>query len=64
MQPLVGSDYKPPKLVVPAKWSLAADKGDTGLIADSTSNLARWWQQLGDLQLNQFINAALAGNLD
>lgn len=62
--PKVGPDYQQPELVLPANWSDSVATADEQSATKSNQDLARWWRQLGDSQLDQLIDEALAGNLD
>lgn len=53
----VGPDYRAPDLPVPASWSGAS-------ASQPAADLAEWWMQLRDPQLDQLIGQALAANLD
>ncbi|SMF96747.1 outer membrane protein, multidrug efflux system [Methylomagnum ishizawai] len=53
----VGPDYVKPKIDTPKQWRFA-DKE-----ARDTTNL-KWWEQLGDPELNRLVDQALRGNLD
>lgn len=55
----VGPDYMVPRLALPASWSSSADATPARPV-----ELARWWQRLGDKQLDALIEEAVAGNLD
>src|SRR3546814_11305330 len=55
----VGPDYRTPEMPVPAAWGSAeAD------IPAKAPLLARWWQRLGDPQLDALIAEAVTANLD
>ena len=55
----VGPDYRAPEVALPAAWdSAGAETPAAGL------QLARWWQRLGDTQLDALVEEAVAGNLD
>lgn len=60
--PKVGPDYQKPEFVLPSGWS------DSSSLANeqpaTEPDLARWWRQLDDAQLDQLIGEALAANLD
>lgn len=56
---VVGPDYQIPLLPVPAKWS---DQKATA--SAKPAELSKWWQRLGDPQLNTLVEEAVAGNLD
>jgi NodT family efflux transporter outer membrane factor (OMF) lipoprotein len=62
--PKVGPDYQKPELVLPANWSHATLPNAQHTTSDTDENLAQWWRQLGDAQLDQLINKALTANLD
>ncbi|BBL73858.1 efflux transporter outer membrane subunit [Methylomagnum ishizawai] len=53
----VGPDYVKPEIDTPKQWRFA-DKE-----ARDTTNL-KWWEQLGDPELNRLVDQALRGNLD
>ncbi|MEZ5934102.1 MAG: efflux transporter outer membrane subunit [Alphaproteobacteria bacterium] len=55
---VVGPDYVPPTLSLPASFSEQTAQ------AGGAADLSRWWQRLGDLDLDGLIEAAVAGNLD
>jgi NodT family efflux transporter outer membrane factor (OMF) lipoprotein len=56
----VGPDYVKPERPLPDSWhSLFAGAGD-----QSTPELARWWQTLGDPQLSDLVQQAADANLD
>lgn len=55
--PAVGPDHTPPALTLPAGWTQPPE------VAGS-ADLARWWQQFADPQLDALIDAALADSLD
>lgn len=55
----VGPDYRTLEVAVPAAWGSA--EADTPATAPL---LARWWQRLGDPQLDALIAEAVAANLD
>jgi len=55
--PAVGPNYKRPDVVVPASWRV-----DAGEAAAATN--ARWWQGLGDADLDGLVGEALAANAD
>jgi len=60
----VGPNHTPPSISVPSKWSVAKSKTTTDFVTTPTRNLAAWWRQFGDSQLNELINTALANNLE
>lgn len=62
--PKVGQDYQKPELVLPANWSDTSPQNSPQTANDTDQSLAQWWRQLGDAQLNQLIDEALAANLD
>ncbi|UES54993.1 efflux transporter outer membrane subunit [Roseibium aggregatum] len=55
----VGPDYQRPDVSVPGKW-----RNTTGETPASVPQLANWWTQLGDAQLNSLISLAVQNNLD
>ena len=54
---LVGPNVKTPHVEVAEKWSAAA--GD-----EDPAELAHWWKQFNDAELDQLVSRALARNLD
>lgn len=59
----VGPDYKTPDISVPATWSESLQGGVTAATPDSQA-LAQWWSALGDPDLSNLTERAVAGNLD
>jgi outer membrane protein, multidrug efflux system len=58
----VGPDYQLPSLSLPGKWFQA---NDTASPAPAKAvDLAEWWKQLADPQLDALIERALQGSLD
>lgn len=59
----VGPDYKAPDIAAPVEWSPNL-RG--GLIAaePEAETLAKWWTTLGDPDLSDLMERAMAGNLD
>jgi NodT family efflux transporter outer membrane factor (OMF) lipoprotein len=62
--PKVGPDYQRPQFALPARWPAELLETNKLPPADAGQNLARWWRQLGDAQLDRLIDEALAGSLD
>lgn len=62
--PKVGPDYQRPAFVLPSNWSDTPSKAIEQPAHNADRSLARWWRQLGDAQLDQLIDEALAGSLD
>ena len=60
----VGPDYHAPALAVPARWSATPAADGQRAVVESPAQLARWWQRLGDPQLDRLIEEAVVGNLD
>jgi len=56
---VVGPDYIVPVTAVPAAWN-AAQPGTTSMDYE----LSGWWTRLSDPLLSQFIERALAGNIN
>lgn len=54
---VVGPDYSQPELLLPSAWS--ASSGSRG-----SPDLTRWWQRLGDPELDALIEEGIAHNLD
>jgi len=61
LPPLAGQHTT--ELALPAHWSADTAHADT-VPPEDGARLAQWWRQLGDPQLDQLIDAALAGSLD
>src|SRR3546814_12242312 len=55
----VGPDYRTPEVAVPAAWDSADEATPTG-----APLLERRWRRLGDPRLDEFIEEAVAGNID
>jgi len=55
----VGPDYMVPRLALPVSWSSSAAETPARPV-----ELARWWERLGDNELNALVEEAVAGNLD
>lgn len=55
----VGPDYMVPSLTLPASWSSSGAETPARPV-----ELARWWERLGDKELNALVEEAVAGNLD
>jgi NodT family efflux transporter outer membrane factor (OMF) lipoprotein len=55
----VGPDYHPPKTSVPTQWSSPLAGGET----NRASNLAAWWQNFGDTNLDALMHTAVQSNL-
>lgn len=55
----VGPDYLVPRLALPASWSSSGAETPV-----RPAELARWWERLGDQELNALVEEAVAGNLD
>jgi NodT family efflux transporter outer membrane factor (OMF) lipoprotein len=60
---LVGPDYKPPEIAVPAEWSRNLRGGVNAAEPDAEA-IAQWWITLGDADLSSLIERAALGNLD
>jgi NodT family efflux transporter outer membrane factor (OMF) lipoprotein len=56
----VGPNYQRPAVSVPTQWSTALAGGET----NSTVELAAWWENFHDPELDSLINRALQSNLD
>lgn len=54
---VVGPDYSQPELLLPSRW--AASSG-----SPRSPDLARWWERLGDPELDTLIVEGIAQNLD
>ena len=57
----VGPDYRAPASVAPAAWQAVPLDG---LLAGSSADLSRWWEQLSDPLLSSLIDDALLANPD
>lgn len=55
----VGPDYMVPRLALPVSWSSSGAETPARPV-----ELARWWERLGDKDLDALIEEAVAGNLD
>ena len=55
----VGPDYQVPKTATPAHWTAPLAAGET----NQSSDLAQWWQNFGDTNLNALIATAVQSNL-
>jgi len=55
----VGPDYHTPKLATPARWTASLVGGETNRPAD----LARWWKNFGDTNLDSLMIEAVQSNL-
>lgn len=53
-------EYKDPALPLSDTWSVPVEGGAT----TETADLARWWEQLNDAELNRLVVEALRVNLD
>lgn len=60
--PMLGPDYQEPEIRVPSSWS-AQDVG-TAASAEDKKQLAQWWKQLQDSQLDWLVEQALNDSLD
>jgi NodT family efflux transporter outer membrane factor (OMF) lipoprotein len=59
----VGPDYVKPDIPAPVEWSQALRAGLTAEQPESQA-LARWWTTLGDADLSNLVERAIAGNPD
>jgi NodT family efflux transporter outer membrane factor (OMF) lipoprotein len=55
----VGPDYQPPKANVSAQWTSPLAGGET----NSPTDLAAWWQNFGDTNLDSLMTVAVQSNL-
>ena len=55
----VGPDYQPPKSSAPPQWSASLTGGETNRPAD----LAAWWKDFGDTNLDSLMTMAVQSNL-
>ena len=56
----VGPNYQRPAAKAPAQWGEPLAGGET----NAPANLARWWENFHDAELNSLINRALKSNHD
>jgi len=56
----VGPNYQRPATSAPAQWSAAMAGGET----NAAIELAAWWENFHDTELNSLINRAVQSNLD
>ncbi|HUZ07111.1 MAG TPA: efflux transporter outer membrane subunit, partial [Candidatus Paceibacterota bacterium] len=56
----VGPNYQPPKTAAPAQWTSPLAGGETNAPAD----LAGWWKNFGDTNLDSLMTLAVRSNLD
>ena len=59
----VGPDYKAPNIVAPVEWSRNL-RGGLNAAEPEAQTLAKWWTTLGDMDLSNLMERAIAGNLD
>jgi len=55
----VGPDYKPPQTAVPSHWTAPLAGGET----NSPANLAGWWENFNDTNLDTLMAMAVQSNL-
>ena len=55
----VGPNYEPPKVSTPSQWSSSLTGGETNGPAD----LAAWWKNFGDTNLDSLMTSAIHSNL-
>ncbi len=55
----VGPDYHPPKTNAPPQWTTSLHGGET----NGTVDLAHWWQNFGDTNLDSLMLIAVQSNL-
>jgi NodT family efflux transporter outer membrane factor (OMF) lipoprotein len=63
----VGPDYAPPRLATPPSYAEApadAKAAPLSVVNAGPADLAAWWTQFGDPELNRLVERALKGNLD
>jgi outer membrane protein, multidrug efflux system len=61
---LVGPNYKPPFMILPAHWDGIDEVAKPMTGEQPKTDLAQWWQSFNDPLLNKLIEQALASNLD
>src|ERR1700685_2748131 len=61
---MVGPDYKPPAMKLPAHWDGNAQQIKQAANQAEKTDLATWWQAFNDPLLNAVITEALSSNLD
>ncbi|HJX11553.1 MAG TPA: TolC family protein, partial [Candidatus Binatia bacterium] len=59
----VGPDYKAPEIVAPVEWSRNL-RGGLSAAEPEAQTLAKWWTTLGDMDLSNLMERAIAGNSD
>ncbi|HEY3931394.1 MAG TPA: efflux transporter outer membrane subunit [Verrucomicrobiae bacterium] len=55
----VGPNYKPPQASVPSQWATPLANGET----NSSPDLAEWWKNFNDTNLDSLIETAVKSNL-
>jgi multidrug efflux system outer membrane protein len=61
---MVGPDYRPPAMKLPARWDGNDQQAKQAENHDDKTDLAAWWQSFDDPILNQLVAQALSSNLD
>jgi multidrug efflux system outer membrane protein len=61
---MVGPDYKPPAMKLPAQWNGSDQQMKEAAKQGSKTDLTSWWQAFDDPLLNAVIAQALSSNLD
>jgi NodT family efflux transporter outer membrane factor (OMF) lipoprotein len=61
---MVGPDYKPPAMKLPAQWNGSDQRMKDAANQGTKTDLATWWEAFDDPLLNAVIAQALSSNLD
>ncbi|MGD0118224.1 MAG: efflux transporter outer membrane subunit [Candidatus Binatus sp.] len=61
---MVGPDYRPPAMKLPARWDGNDQQAKQAENHDDKTDLAAWWQSFDDPILNQLVAQELSSNLD
>ena len=61
---MVGPDYKPPTMKLPAQWNGTDQQMKDAANQGTKTDLATWWQAFNDPLLDAVIAEALSSNLD
>src|SRR5277367_3273680 len=61
---MVGPDYKPPAMKLPAQWNGSDQQMKDAANQATKTDLSTWWKAFKDPLLNAVIAAALSSNLD
>ena len=61
---MVGPDFQPPKVQVPANWTDSAPAPAIQPATEAEKDLARWWTVFDDPTITALVNRAIQSNLD